>query len=94
MIPARMCLESLDRRPGIREQPGSNSEVRAGDREVGFAPMSGHSYERQLCGHKRTMDTSIVFTKRIIDHPLIAYLNRLARKILRLVLPISSALSR
>ena len=23
MIPARMCLESLDRRPGIREQPGS-----------------------------------------------------------------------
>jgi hypothetical protein len=28
---------------------GSNSEVRAGDREVGFAPMSGHSYERQLC---------------------------------------------
>jgi hypothetical protein len=23
MNPARMCLESLDRRPGIREQPGS-----------------------------------------------------------------------
>jgi hypothetical protein len=22
MNPARMCLESLDRRPGIREQPG------------------------------------------------------------------------
>ena len=30
----------------------------------------------------------------IIDHPLIAYLNRLAREILQLVLPISSALSR
>ena len=30
----------------------------------------------------------------IIDHPLIAYLNKLAREILQLVLPISSALSR
>jgi hypothetical protein len=28
MIPARMCLESLDRRPGIREQPGSKAAVR------------------------------------------------------------------
>src|SRR4030095_315979 len=27
MIPARMCLESLDRRPGIREQPGSIASV-------------------------------------------------------------------
>src|SRR5882757_418626 len=40
MIPARMCLESLDRRPGIREQPGSNSEVGGRNREVRFAPES------------------------------------------------------
>jgi hypothetical protein len=26
MNPARMCLESLDRRPGIRERPGSRAE--------------------------------------------------------------------
>jgi hypothetical protein len=25
MNPARMCLESLDRKPGIREQPGSKA---------------------------------------------------------------------
>src|SRR3982074_3973136 len=27
MIPARMCLESLDRKPGIREQPGSITDT-------------------------------------------------------------------
>ena len=41
MIPARMCLESLDRRPGIREQPGSNSEVRACNLAVRFTLKNG-----------------------------------------------------
>src|SRR4029453_9649718 len=42
MIPARMCLESLDRRPGIREQPGSNSEVVFRIKKVRSSAKSGH----------------------------------------------------
>jgi len=34
MNPARMCLESLDLRPGIREQPGSLAEVSPPKRRV------------------------------------------------------------
>ena len=30
MIPAKMCSESLDRRPGIREQPGSKADLSVG----------------------------------------------------------------
>jgi hypothetical protein len=48
MNPARMCLESLDRRPGIREQPGSNSEVAAGPLHV-FRPKRRRSLERSAC---------------------------------------------
>src|ERR1700741_3398259 len=41
MNPARMCLESLDRRPGIREQPGSQAENLTSSK-------SGRHYLRQL----------------------------------------------
>jgi len=41
MIPARMCLESLDRRPGIREQPGSKASILACPTHVRLAG-AGH----------------------------------------------------
>jgi hypothetical protein len=41
MNPARMFLESLDRRPGIREQPGSQPDLPPFDRDVRFAALNG-----------------------------------------------------
>ena len=42
MDPARMCLESLDRRPGIREQPGSQPDVDFGLSNVRHALANGY----------------------------------------------------
>ena len=41
MNPARMFLESLDRRPGIREQPGSKAALTAPKSDFRFTPESG-----------------------------------------------------
>jgi len=43
MNPARMFLESLDRRPGIREQPGSSADLRKQMLKVCYFLNSGHS---------------------------------------------------
>jgi hypothetical protein len=42
MIPARMCLESLDRRPGIRGQPGSKAIMAIPKRDFRSTPTSVH----------------------------------------------------
>src|SRR5947207_13847894 len=42
MNPARMCLESLDRRPGIRKQPGSKGDIDWRRHYVCFTPDIGH----------------------------------------------------
>jgi hypothetical protein len=42
MIPARMCLESLDRRPGIREQPGSRGDLMNLRSDFRSTPIIGH----------------------------------------------------
>ena len=49
MIPARMCLESLDRRPGIREQPGSKGDLGWRPRKVRFTPNNGLRRGRERC---------------------------------------------
>jgi transposase IS116/IS110/IS902 family protein len=41
MNPARMCLESLDRRPGIREQPGSEADSPGADKKRPTDPRKG-----------------------------------------------------
>jgi hypothetical protein len=38
MNPARMCLESLDRRPVIREQPGSKGDIASYSAHVRYTP--------------------------------------------------------
>jgi hypothetical protein len=41
-----MCLESLDRRPGIREQPGSFADMPSPRRHVRFtADISGGEHD-------------------------------------------------
>jgi len=50
MIPARMCLESLDRRPGIREQPGSKAVLGAFLSDVRFTPTNRHRRARGRMG--------------------------------------------
>jgi hypothetical protein len=58
MNPARMFLESLDRRSGIREQPGSISTELGSQRYVRFTPGSDRIAdipERQLRAMKRHM---------------------------------------
>jgi hypothetical protein len=47
--PARTFLESLDRRPGIREQPGRVEDVRGSLGAYGQRPVS-HPTNRQLSG--------------------------------------------
>jgi hypothetical protein len=42
MIPARMCLESLDRRPGIRGQLGSKAIMAIPKRDFRSTPTSVH----------------------------------------------------
>jgi|KBSSwiStaDraftv2_1062776.scaffolds.fasta_scaffold71285_1 hypothetical protein len=43
---------------------GQTPEVREGDREVGFTPQERTFLRTAASRQKRTMDTSIVFTKR------------------------------
>jgi hypothetical protein len=49
MNPARMFLESLDRRPGIREQPGSISEVERRPGQVRSCLNSGRAATAAAC---------------------------------------------
>jgi hypothetical protein len=46
MNPARMFLESLDRRPGIREQPGSKTDLKRRKLNVRFSLGSGLTFAR------------------------------------------------
>jgi hypothetical protein len=52
MIPARMCLESLDRRPGIREQPGSNSDPGPRPSQVRSTLNSGNRQTARACPYR------------------------------------------
>jgi len=65
MNPARMCLESLDRRPGIREQPGSNSEVRARNWAGPFTLKNRHRQPGLSCP-KSTNDGVVVCKPRCV----------------------------
>jgi hypothetical protein len=49
MNPARMFLESLDRRPGIREQPGSKAALTAPKSNFRFTPDSGLNSDTAPC---------------------------------------------
>jgi hypothetical protein len=49
MNPARMCLESLDRRPGIREQPGSRATVWSVASHFRFSPNIGPNQIASAC---------------------------------------------
>jgi hypothetical protein len=54
MIPARMCLESLDRRPGIREQPGSKAPFWQCGNHFRSTPIS------RRCQSRRTSHSYII----------------------------------
>src|SRR6185436_7956347 len=47
--PARMFVESLDRRPGISEQPGSSTDLTAPKSDFRFPPKSGLKSAIALC---------------------------------------------
>ena len=67
MNPARMFLESLDRRPGIREQPGSLADIRRTRADVRSAPekrTSGSRTVMSALGHVRTCAPFIVSGNR------------------------------
>src|SRR3974390_1937989 len=49
MNPARMFLESLDRRPGIREQPGSVADIRQASPDVRSPPRKRTSEPKRGC---------------------------------------------
>ena len=69
--PARTCLESLDRRPGIREQPGSKGGIAGPASYFSSTPEKGHPGVGRRC-QRRAMNgsqahysiTSLALTRR------------------------------
>jgi hypothetical protein len=64
MNPARKCLESLDRRPGIREQPRSHSDFEPRYSRVCSSPNSGPRLGRFGMSEKCHLRTSSFFGVR------------------------------
>jgi hypothetical protein len=73
MIPARMCLESLDRRPGIREQPGSIASVRPIAGYFRSSPNNGHGEagppRSEKCQQKKSAFLNLTQTGERCDLP-------------------------
>ena len=82
----RLIEESVnERHRNLGGRPGDGPRV-GGDRRDPAGPEAASISGPWI--HPSSLQSGI------IDHPLIAYLNRLAREVLQLVLPISHALSR